>query len=404
MKLLAITGYYKPAYVYGGPVRSEAALYENLARLGVEVTVVTTNANGNDRLDVPLMTPVDVFGVQVIYCPTKSMPGSAFYSPTQIKEAKRIIPHVDIVNLQTFWGYATPILSQYCKKHQIPYYVSLRGQLMDYAMQRTSWIKRVKKQIFLHLVGYRYLKGAATLHCTSALEVAQLKNYSLNALTFQVPNGVDASAYETLPARGQLRTRYKIPADALIMVMIGRLAAVKNPHIAVEALIAAQTLPVSVHLIMVGPDEHNLRQTLQEQALQAGCSDKLHFTGLLQKNALLEVMTDSDLFIMPSELENFGMSAVESMAAGLPILVSKGVPVGQWAEEAGAGRMIPCTVEDFQRETSQLLASPSQLKEMGQRGQALVANKFDTTIVAKQMLAQYQAIVATGRPLNNTVV
>lgn len=131
-----------------GQARSEAALYESLSKLGVEVTVITTNANGSGKLDIPLLTPVDVDGVQVIYCPAKAAPGSAFYSPTQVKEAKRRIPDTDIVNLQTFWGYATRTLSQHCRKHHIPYYVSLRGQLMNYAMQSRGWTNRLKKYLF----------------------------------------------------------------------------------------------------------------------------------------------------------------------------------------------------------------------------------------------------------------
>lgn len=148
MKLLAITPYYKPAYVYGGPVKCESVLFERLTGLGVDVTVITTDANGGERLNVPLLTPQNIGGVKVIYCPAHSAPGSSFYSPAQIKLAKQYILDADIVNLQTHWGYATPILSRYCIQHHTPYYITMHGQLMDYAMKRVSWIKRLKKALF----------------------------------------------------------------------------------------------------------------------------------------------------------------------------------------------------------------------------------------------------------------
>ena len=148
MRLLAIDSYYKPAYVYGGPVRCDATLYENLVRLGVEITVITTNANNNNKLDVPLMTTLDISGVKVIYCPTVPALGSAFFSPAQIREAKRRIPQNDLVNLQTFWGYSTPFLYRYCRENYVPYYVTLHGQLMNYAMRHVGLTKRLKREYF----------------------------------------------------------------------------------------------------------------------------------------------------------------------------------------------------------------------------------------------------------------
>lgn len=398
MRLVAVVAYYKPAYVYGGPVRSTAALYEGLGKLGVDVTVITTDANGGQKLDIPLLTPIDVDGVQVIYCPTKPGLGSAFRSPSLINEAKLHISRADLVNLQTFWGYATRPLTRYCIDHQIPYFVSMRGQLMDYAMKQMRWIKRLKKRIFLHYIGYHYLNHAVALHCTSALEIAHLQAYPITTPTFLIPNSLGVATFAQLPPRGKLRALYHIPEDARVMVMIGRIHLVKNPHIAVAALAAAQTLPTDVHLLMVGPDEHHLQAELEEQAHQAGCANKLHFTGLLQQDELLQVFADSDLFLMPSKTENFGMSAVEAMAAGVPVLVSEGVPVGVWAQQAGAGHMLPCSSSAFADATCALIADTEKLQAMAVRGRELVAARFDNALVARQMLSNLERILTTGTP------
>jgi glycosyltransferase involved in cell wall biosynthesis len=393
LKLLAITSYYKPAYIYGGPVRSESALYENLASMGVEVTVITTNANGRSKLDVPLLTPINLNGVKTIYCPTKPLPGSPFFSPAQLREAKQLIPSSDIVNLQTFWGYATLGLSVSCVEHDVPYYVSLRGQLMEYAMKNTGKIKRFKKMLFLKLIGYKYLNGASALHCTSPLEMFHLKAYPIKTKPFLVPNIINVYDYSVLPVRGKFREKFLIPDNALVMVLIGRLDPVKNPNIAVSALIAAQELPSAVHLIIVGPDPCNLRPSLIEQANNAGCESNLHFTGLLDKDALLQIISDSDLLIMPSKSENFGMSAAECMAAGLPILVSNKVPVGTMAKEAFAGEIAPCDEFAFSKGAVSMLKNPKHLKEMGNNGKIAAQNLFDSTIVARKMLAHIEKIV-----------
>ena len=133
------------------------------------------------------------------------------------------------------------------------------------------------------------------------------------------------------------------------------------------ALAAAQDLSGETHLIMAGPDESGMGNALRAQAHQAGCEGRLHVVGLLAGDEVLQALAAADLLLMPSEpqSENFGMSAVEAMAAGLPVLVSEGVPVGVWAEANGAGYQIPCEVEAFQQKTHMLLSEPLELQAMG---------------------------------------
>lgn len=392
MKFLAITGYYKPAYVYGGPVRSQAALYEGLAKLGVDVTVITTNANGKSKLDVPLLTPINVDGVQVIYCPTQYMPGSPFYAPDQIRLAKQYIEQVDVVNLQTFWSYATPHLVKHCLSHAIPYFVSLRGQLMTYGLQNVSCFKKLKKHLFLRLFGYTYLNRAKALHATSIDEAIQLKRLPIHAPIFIVPNSIDLSDFDQLPERGTIRKEFNIPDDAFVLVMIGRIHAVKNPQIGISVLGAIQQLGRESHLVMVGPDEGGLQPSLELQAQQLGCFNKLHFTGLLQKTELLQVLVDADLLLMPSVSENFGMGAIEALAAGVPALVSEGVGVGIHIVEASAGRMVACDESSFAHHAIEMLSDPEELCKMGQRGRIFVHNQFEQLQVARNILNYLEKI------------
>ena len=251
------------------------------------------------------------------------------------------------------------------------------------------------------MVGYNYLNEAAALRCTSDLEISHLRNYPIQTSTFLVKNSIDLNTYKTMPARGQTRAEYHIPDEALVMVMIGRLQAKKNPQIAISALIAAQKLHFSVHLLIVGPDEQKLRPALQKQAQEGGCLDHLHFTGLLHEMDLLQVMADFDLFLMPSEDENFGMSAAESMAAGLPILTTENVPVGLWAKVSNAGETTVCNEDAFCRATIELLSNTTRLREMGQNGKVTASKLFDHEVVAKDMLKHLERIVAETRKVNN---
>lgn len=398
MKILCVVPYYKPAYIYGGPVRSNSQLCEALAQLGAKVTVLTTNANGMQLLDKPLGQSTTMGGVEVFYYPVfPILRHSFFYSPSLARACYQKTNQYDIAFLDTIFSHAMGPAVAACKQAQVPYIVTLRSALLPWGLRH----KRLKKKLYLALLGNACLNQAAALHCTDPIESEAARKLGLRVPNFVVPNGLDIHHFACLPARGTLRQRLNIPEQAHLLLFLGRLHIKKRPDIAVEALAAAQSLPGETHLVIAGPDEMQLNAKLQTRAHYLGCADRLHIAGLLKGDEVLAALADADLLLMPSEpeSENFGMSAVEAMAAGLPILVSEGVPIGPWAETAGAGRVAPCTANSFAKLTCELLTFSNGLKEMGRRGQALVREKFDVVKVAQQMLEQYQSIISTGRPL-----
>jgi glycosyltransferase involved in cell wall biosynthesis len=394
MKILYITSYYKPAYIYGGPTRSVSALCEGLARLGATVTVLTTNANGAGQLDVPVCRPINVDGVTVHYYPVAGgLPSSFFYSPSLAQACQEMVSSYDLAILETFFTYPTGPAVAACLKTKTPYIIPLRGQLLPWALRQ----KTLKKQIYLSLVGRHYLNHAAALQCTDPIELESLKKLRLIAPAFVVPNGLDTSAWAQLPSRGALRRRFGIPEKDKVLLMLGRLHRVKNPELGLEMF--GQLQRTDVHLVFAGPDEEGFEPCLNLRATALGLGGKIHFTGLLTGESLLQAMADADLFMMTSIMESFGMAAVEAMAAGLPVLLSEHVPVGRWVEEAGAGKQVACTPEAFASACDEMFVDPQRLKEMGRGARALATQRFDTPMVAKQMLAQYQAIASQGKPL-----
>lgn len=398
MKLLCVTPYYKPAYVYGGPTRSNSQLCEALVRFGAQVTVLTTNANGSDVLNVPLGSPTKLDGVEVFYYPVvRILTHTFFYSPSLAKACYQKANQYDVAFLDTIFSHAMGPAVAACKRAGVPYIITLRSALLPWGLKH----RKLRKKLYLALMGDAYFNHAAALHCTDPIEARAVEKLRLQAPHFVVPNGLDTNRFARLPARGAFRQCLNIPEQAHLLLFLGRLHIKKRPDIAIEALSAAQTLPGETHLVLAGPDEMQLVPKLRAQAKQLDCANRLHITGLLKGDEILSALTDADLFLMPSEpeSENFGMSAVEAMAAGLPILVSEGVPIGPWAESVGAGRIASSTADSFRRLTCELIAQPEHLKEMGRKGQALAREKFDIGNVARQMMEQYQAIISTGKPL-----
>lgn len=400
LRILYVCSYYKPAYIYGGPVQSGSSMCEGLRQAGADLVVLTTNANGSNRLDVALQQPVDVDGVEVWYFPLTLGGLSFFYSASMSKAIRTRVQNFDLVVAEGIWGQAMWSIVKSCARYHVPYIVTVRGQFNSWALSK----KRLKKKIYMELLGNRYINHAAAIYCTDPVEVKSVHKFGFSSPTFIVPNAIHASDYARPAAVGGLRRQFGISGDAYILFFLGRLTQIKRPDIALDVLAASGSLDKEVHLVFAGPDEDGMMQNLRNQAESFGCSARVHFAGLLKKDQVISALADVNLLLMPSDIqENFGMSALEAMAAGVPILVSDGIPVGQWAQKVGAGLVVPCTKASFQQAALELLSKPDELVLMGQRGRELARERFDISVVARQMLAQYEAIVITGRPVQDAI-
>ncbi|MBI5648842.1 MAG: glycosyltransferase [Chloroflexi bacterium] len=397
MRILYVASYYEPAYVYGGPVLSVSLLCKALADLGASVTVLTTNANGNQRLNVPIGQPVQVRNLQVYYYPVVNvLPPSFFYSPQLARACQEKMGQYDIAFLDTLWTHAMEPSISAGTHSSVPCIIPLHGQLLPWALKHKRW----KKQLYFNLLEKNRLNKSAALHCASYFEQQSVQKLGFQVPTFVVPYGVNLDRFAELPSRGFLRQRFNISDSSSVLLFLGRLHQVKRPAIALEALAALERK--DVHLIYAGPDEEGFESPLRSQARKLGCPERIHFTGLLSGDKVVRALVDSDLLIMSSAMESFGMSVIEAMVAGLPVVVSDAVEVGHWAAKAGAGCQVPGTPEAFAQAIQGLLSDPEKRANMGARGRELVQHKFDISATARQMLLQCQSIINTGAPLRET--
>jgi len=384
MKILVVTPFYKPAHIYGGPVQSISALCESMARAGARVTVFTTDAKGpGKRLAVAANQPIQVEGVEVHYFSHVSVPLMPlfFYSPALGRACREQINQFDAAYLSLNWNYPTMMAAQSALSASVPYVFSPRGCLMTWSMQQLGWQKR----IYLALIERRLMNGASAIHCTGAMEQAQLEAWRLKPPTFIVQNGLDIAPFQQLPARGELRRSLGISSTATVSLFVGRLHKMKRVGPMVQAFArVAQELP-SAHLVIAGPDEDGSGQDAQEQAQTLGLSDRVHFTGLLTGTGLMQAYADADLLVLLSHRENFGMVVAEAMAAGVPVLISDQVGLAEEVKQANAGCVVSSEAEEIARTWTQMLTSPA-LRQMGSRGRNLVEERFVSEVVAAQMI------------------
>jgi len=392
MRILCVTPYYKPAFVYGGPVRSISALCEGMARAGAQVTMFTTDASGEGHLDVPIGQPINVGGVQVYYF-RRDWGLLPFYSVGLGRACAQRIREFDIVHSSALWTYPMGSVSGACKQYGIPHIVSPRGGLMPWDLRH----KYLKKWLYLALFERPRLNMAAAIHCTDEIEQQAIKQLGLRPPTFVVPNPIDFSEFSSLPARGKLRSQLGLSQSSVVTLFLGRISAKKGIELAIRAFLDVASTHPNAHFVIAGPDEDGCGKRAQQLAHQLGLQDQAHFIGMVTGEDRLSALVDADLFILTSHSENFGMAAAEALAAGLPVLLSDQVGIARQVAQAEAGAIVPLDVSHIAHTWSALLENPGRLKAMGERGRKLVQQEYDADAVARKMLDVYRQVIQDWR-------
>ncbi len=384
MHIGVVFPYYKPATVYGGPVRSVSALCEGLMRMGVQVTVLTTNANGAEALAVPVGQPVNVDGVPVYYYPRlgSRLAPAYYYSPGLKQACREHIRKFDVVYICATWTYAMLAGATAALAAGVPFVVSPRGSFMTWSMRQ----KPLKKRVYLALLERRLMNRATAIHCTSNMEQVQLTPRGFRPPVFVIPNGLDITPFGQLPEKGRLRRSLGVPPDGTLSLFVGRLHKEKRLDLMIEAFASlAQRLP-NAHLLIVGPEGDGSGKKAQRQVEGLGLSHRVHFAGLLTGMALMQGYADADLQILLSHRESFAMVVAEAMAAGLPVLVTEQVGLAEEVAKAGAGYRVAAEREGIAKSWLSLLADSELRRSMGQKGRDLVERHFATEVVTRQMV------------------
>ena len=396
MKILHIVPSYIPAYRYGGPIESVHNLNATLVKNGVEVTVYTTNIDGSNDLDASIGAPVIKDGVKIFYFKS-SFPRAWFYSRDLRKALAQSGQQFDIFHITSTFLAASTLGAYYAKKFKKPYIISPRGNLMLSPLGK----KNLKKSIYNWLIEKKNLRDADAIHFTTPVEKEEyIKGGFPLKKGIILPNIIRLDEFIGGNKICDFRKKFGLPDDKKIILYLGRLNWIKGLDTLIPAFAEVVKKEPNAVLVLAGPDENNYILNLKSQipAWPAGRSnlkidDKIIFTGMLTGDDKIAAYRESDIFVLPSYSESFGMAAVEAMFCGLPVVVTKGVGVSLYIERAGAGIVIEKNEKQLSEAISKILKNPELGRKMGEAGKKLVETEFSSQKIAKKWIKEYNEIL-----------
>jgi glycosyltransferase involved in cell wall biosynthesis len=124
-------------------------------------------------------------------------------------------------------------------------------------------------------------------------------------------------------------------------------------------------------------------------AQNSGIGEMTRFLGPVFGTAKWRILTDSDIFVLSSHHENFGLAVAEALSAGLPVVISRHVNLAGDIRAAGAGIVVGCSPSEVRSGVETLLNSAQLRNEMGSRGQLLAARRFAWPSIVRSLSDAY---------------
>jgi glycosyltransferase involved in cell wall biosynthesis len=386
--------------VYGGPSQMVLGLAPALARWGAEVTIITTNSNGDtgqQPLDVPLNRPVKQDGYQIIYF--RCAPFRRYkFSVDLLRWLNRHAQEFDLAHIHALFSPVSSAAATVCRIQRLPYILRPLGTLDPADLRK----KKQLKKIYLAVLERPNLAGAAAIHFTSAQEAKVSQRFGLSTQDLVIPLGVIPP--KTVGGVGeegniQLRRQLSIPEDIPLVLFMSRIDPKKGLNLLIPALEKLLVEGFRFHFVLAGtnPQAPNYEEKIKSQIESSTLGLHTTITGFVTgefKSALLQA---ADLFVLPSYYENFGIAVAEAMVAGCPVLISDQVHICQEVSDSESGWVSTMDVPTLTGLLRTALENPLERKHRGLRAQEYALQHYSWDAIARQTIEAYEQILSKSK-------
>jgi glycosyltransferase involved in cell wall biosynthesis len=389
MKILHIIQSVNPAC--GGPIEGIRQLSTVNRSLGHYVEVASLDAPGHPYLST-LNLPVHALG-----------PGWLKYSYNS-----RMVPwlrenarYYDIVIVNGLWQYHGFATWRALHQSDTPYIVFTHGMLSSFFKKRYP-LKHLKKVLYWPWGEYRVLRDASAVLFTCEEERVMAANsfrpYRCNQVVVN---------YGTADRQGDLQAaeetfyeKYPQLRKKRIAIFLGRIHHIKGCDLLIQAFEKVLASDPDWHLLMCGPDQVGWKAQLVAMAQRLNLSSRITWAGMVSGDLKWGALRASEIFVLPSHHENFGIVVAEALAAGTPALISNKVNIWREVQSGGAGIV---SNDDLEGTCSTLQTwlelSAQQRSRMRERARNCFLQEFEISQAAETLLRTLTNIIEGKSPI-----
>lgn len=365
----------------GGPTRSVTSLSQSLSELkDVAVVLVTQQQEGRRPFAGSRPSAAERYSAT-----WKHRWSEALGLPMRkaLREIVTTRPPA-VLHDNGIWHPANHHTAAIAKRYRIPLVVHPHGMLLPSALEYRGW----KKRAALWLYQRRDLSAAALLFATAPQEAESLRAFGLRQPIAIIPSGVYPLTRQL--TGGLWKGSESSPRTVLFL---GRVHPIKGLLGLVEAW--ARVRPMAWRLRIAGPDEGGHLAEVLRRARTLGIRATVEYVGAVEGEAKETLLSETDVLILPSFSENFGVVVAEALAHGIPVVTTTGTPWGE-LRRRGCGWWVEPTVDALAEALSEATRTEvATLREMGERGRKY-ASEFDWSAIAAKTADVYRWVLGVG--------
>jgi glycosyltransferase involved in cell wall biosynthesis len=300
----------------------------------------------------------------------------------------QLVRAADVVHIHGPWSSSNLQVAAIARQNRKPYVVSAHGMLDDWSMAQSA----LKKKVHLALFSRRMLNGAAWIHCTAQNEAAQVSKHT-TARTRVVPLPMDIGPYRNLPGPEIARAKFGVSREKPTLLFLSRLHPKKGAEHAIDALAVLRKDYPTCELLIAGPaQDETYARMLKARVASLGLEQSVRFIGMVDGIEKISLYQACAALVLPTSQENFGFVILEALAAGTPVVTTRGVDLWQELETSGGATICEPDGAKIAQATSRLLASPVLREQMGSSGRNWVLKTIEPSGMVRAYEAMYAAV------------
>ena len=244
---------------------------------------------------------------------------------------------------------------------------------------------------YLPITRYGLQQSDGVTAVSKFLKQATIETFDFDEIEV-IPNFICPTHYMRLPD-SPLRAELA-PNGERLLVHVSNFRAVKRPADCVEILAKILAAGEKVRLVMVG-DGPEL-SAVRYRAEQLGVNDDAVFVGKLAN--ISDYLGIADVFLLPSELESFGLAALEAQACEVPVIATRIGGLPEVINDGESGFLSDVgDVEKMTADTLRLLRDEELRRGFGEKGRELAVQRYSTSKIIPQYIAFYEKIVKKAK-------
>jgi glycosyltransferase involved in cell wall biosynthesis len=277
------------------------------------------------------------------------------------------------------------------RKTRTPYYIFIHGAL-DPWFKKHYPLKHLKKTAYWKAFEHKVLRDAESVLFTTNEEMNLADKAFLPYKCRPMVSGYGISRPGVKPTLPKIDAIERVTSlhpelrGRHFLILLARIHVKKGIDLLLHAFSKTKDSLPNTALLIAGPGSPQTIEELKRLASRLGIADDVVWTGPLYGDAKWDALRAADAYVLPSHQENFGISIVEALAGGIPVLISDKVNIWREVKEAGAGLVAP----DDLVGTIQLLQewaslSSDEKSQMAQRAVRCFNQNFDLAVTSERL-------------------